>query len=84
MASSDDAALSFARDIRPLFTDLDVEHMQRAGIDLSSREEVAHHADAIYDTVTTGSMPPPNSGEPRWTPAMCERFKQWQTQGCPA
>ncbi|HTU70171.1 MAG TPA: hypothetical protein VMF11_07595 [Candidatus Baltobacteraceae bacterium] len=73
--------LSFAKDIRPLFTDMDVAHMKNAGIDLSSAESVKAHADAIYATVSQGTMPPPSSGEARWSPEMCERFKQWHAQG---
>ncbi|MGB8964536.1 MAG: hypothetical protein WCB99_02735 [Candidatus Cybelea sp.] len=80
---SDQPALSFAKDIRPMFTDTDVAHMQPAGIDLSSKDDVTANADAIYTTVSGGSMPPPSSGEERWSPEMCARFKQWQTQGCP-
>jgi hypothetical protein len=80
---SDQPALSFAKDIRTLFTDLDVEHMRLAGIDLSSRDDVTLHAEAIFGTVSSGSMPPRDSGESRWTAEMCERFKQWQAQGCP-
>jgi hypothetical protein len=76
--------LSFATDIRPMFTDLDVAHMKVAGIDLSDRNQVMAHADAIYQTVTTGTMPPPSSGETRWTPEMCDRFKRWQAADCPA
>jgi hypothetical protein len=76
--------LSFATDIRPMFTDLDVAHMKVAGIDLSDRNEVMAHADAIYQTVSTGTMPPPSSGETRWTPEMCDRFKRWQAADCPA
>lgn len=76
--------LSFDKDIRPMFTDMDVEHMNQFGIDLSSRDDVETAADSIYTTVTEGTMPPRNSGEPRWTPEMCERFKQWRDQGCPA
>jgi hypothetical protein len=76
--------LSFATDIRPMFTDLDVAHMKVAGIDLSDRNEVMAHADAIYQTVSTGTMPPPSSGEARWTPEMCDRFKRWQAADCPA
>lgn len=66
-----------------MFTDLDVEHMQSAGIDLSSHAEVTAKADAIYATVSDGTMPPPNTGEPRWTDAMCEMFQRWQAAGCP-
>jgi hypothetical protein len=43
--------VSFSKDIRPLFTDLDVEHMKPKGIDLSNPEDVSAHADAIYRTV---------------------------------
>jgi hypothetical protein len=75
--------LSFAGDIRPMFTDIDVAHMKNAGIDLSDKDEVMTHADAIYQTVSAGTMPPPSSGEARWTPEMCDRFKRWQDAGFP-
>jgi hypothetical protein len=78
-----DEALSFERDIRPMFTDLDVEHMKPIGIDLSDAADVKLNAEAIYATVRGGSMPPPGSGEARWSPDMCERFKKWIDQGSP-
>jgi hypothetical protein len=81
--SNTPATTSFARDIRPMFTDLDVNHMRAAGLDLSSFNEVAASADAIYQTVSDGTMPPKSSGEARWTDAMCALFKQWQADGCP-
>jgi hypothetical protein len=74
--------LSFAKDIRPMFTDIDVAHMKNAGLDLSDKDSVTKSADAIYKTVSEGTMPPPSTGE-RWTPDMCARFKEWQNQGCP-
>ena len=77
-------SLSFARDVRPMFTDMDVAHMKNAKLDLSDRDSVFQHADAIYQTVTAGTMPPPSSGEPRWTPEMCATFKAWKEQGGPA
>jgi hypothetical protein len=76
-------ALSFAKDIRPMFTDIDVEHMQNYGMDLSSRDDVAKHATAIYAAVSAGTMPPPGWDEPRWTAEMCAAFKAWQDGGCP-
>jgi hypothetical protein len=78
-----DAPLSFERDIRPMFTAMDVDHMKKAGLDLSNRDDVAASAERIYHTVSTGSMPPSSSGEARWTPEMCAKFKDWQSQGCP-
>lgn len=75
--------ISFAKDIRPMFTEMDVAHMKRAGMDLSNRDDVAKHATAIYKTVSEGIMPPPDAGESRWTTEMCERFKEWLSAGCP-
>lgn len=72
--------LSFARDIRPMFTDMDVAHMKKS-MDLSNRDSVFQHAAAIYESVASGHMPPPSSGEPRWTAEMCAQFKLWQDQG---
>jgi hypothetical protein len=66
-----------------MFTDLDIAHMQPFGIDLSSRDDVETHADAIYREVSGGTMPPTASGEPQWSDEMCERFDKWQTQGYP-
>jgi hypothetical protein len=80
---NDSGRLSFATNIRPLFTSTDVDHMQAFGIDLSNRDSVAEHADAILGTVTSGAMPPASSGEARWTDEMCATFKQWRDQGCP-
>jgi tyrosinase len=82
MNVADQGKLSFAKDIRPLFTDTDVAHMKPAGMDLSNRDDVQLHADAIYRAVSDGAMPPPGSGK-TWTADMCERFKRWQNEGCP-
>ena len=78
---SNSESLSFARDIRPLFTDVDVAHMRPIGIDLSDRASVAEHANAILETVTAGTMPPPGTSQ-RWTGEMCETFKRWRDEGC--
>lgn len=78
---TNDDKLDFQNAIRPMFTDMDVDHMEPFGIDLSSEASVKEHAAAIYATVSEGSMPPPASGEARWTPEMCDRFKAWMEQG---
>jgi len=70
--------LSFATDIRPLFTDIDVAHMM-SHFDLSSYDDVKENADAIYGSVKGGTMPP---GSP-WTEEACATFKAWQDQDCP-
>jgi hypothetical protein len=77
------STLSFAKDIRPMFTQTDVDHMI-AFMDLSDRGSVFENADAIHGAVSSGTMPPRSSGEPAWTPEMCATFKRWQDQGGPA
>lgn len=77
-----DTALSFTTDIRPLFTDTDVNHMQRLGMDLSSHDDVVKHAANILAAVTSGAMPPPANGGVRWTKEMCDTFKRWMDAGC--
>jgi len=71
-------ALSFAKDIRPLFRDdLDVEAMKSFGLDLSVYEDVKTQADAILARLEDGSMP---CDEP-WPQAQIDRFKQWMQDG---
>jgi hypothetical protein len=81
MASN--APPSFAKDIAPMFTAMDVDHMKMA-FDLSNRDSVWQHAEPIYTSVSHGTMPPPSSGEPRWTEAMCARLRAWIDAGGPA
>jgi hypothetical protein len=45
------SSLSFARDTRPLFTDVDVAHVKHA-MDLSNRDSFFEHAEAICSAVT--------------------------------
>jgi hypothetical protein len=80
--------LSFAADIRPLFTDLDVRRMMFA-FDLSSYDDVKANASAIFDRLSGigGAVmpPPPNlGGDGPWPPANIDKFKQWMDQGFPA
>jgi len=73
---------SFARDIRPLFTQEDVDHMLDVNpdLDLSSYESVKANADDIYNVLSTGEMPP---GDP-WPKEQVDKFKQWIDEGYPA
>jgi len=71
-------ALSFAKDIRPLFRDdLDVEAMKPFGLDLSSYDEVRAQAGNIVARLEDGSMP----CDEVWPQAQIERFKQWMSEG---
>jgi hypothetical protein len=71
-------ALSFAKDIRPLFRDTpDVDSMKNYGLDLSSYTDVKAHAAAIYATLADGSMP----CDGPWPSERIAMFKSWMDEG---
>jgi hypothetical protein len=77
-------AVSFAKDIRPLFTDTDIAHMNRRGVrldDFGYMHDLAH-AQQVLDRVDDGGMPPPSSGEPAWSPEKVRIFRDWIAAGC--
>jgi hypothetical protein len=67
---------SFARDIRPLFRDKDVEEMKFA-FDLSNYEDVKTNATAIYERLAEGTMP----CDEAWSAAHITLFLQWIDEG---
>ncbi len=70
-------ALSFARDIRPMFRDIDVDTMQNYGLDLSSHAEVKNKAQAIYTTLAEGTMPCDGA----WLKDRVATLKRWMDEG---
>ncbi len=71
-------ALSFAKDIRPLFRDSpDVETMKDFGLDLSSYNDVKAQAEEIYARVLDGSMP---CDDP-WPKDRVAVFREWMEGG---
>jgi hypothetical protein len=76
---------SFAADIRPLFTDRDIQGMKK-GFDLASYDEVEAHASAIYDRIRGigGAVmpPPPPLGEGPWPQSRIDLFAKWLADGC--
>ena len=78
-------ALSYAKDIKPMFTALDQDHMlnEQGMFDLWDYKAVKDNAAAILRAVKSGRMPPPED-EARWTPEMVQKFDDWIKQGYPA
>ena len=70
-------SLSFAQDIRPMFTDEDVDNMIGFGFDLSRFEDVIANAELIYSRVDDKTMPP---GDP-WSDEDIARLRQWIDEG---
>lgn len=75
-------ALSFAKDIRPLFTKDDVECMAPYGVMLDDPGwmRVPANAQSVYESVANGSMPP----DAPWAEERVKLFKTWMDEGCPA
>ena len=77
---------SFQTDIRPLFTERDIQGMIK-GFNLASYDEVKAHAAAIYDRIRGigGAVmpPPPPRGEGPWPQSRIELFAKWIADGCP-
>ena len=75
---------SFQADIRPLFTQRDIEGMKK-GFNLESYDEVKKHAAANYDRIRGigGALmpPPPPRGEGPWPQARIELFAKWMADG---
>jgi hypothetical protein len=75
--------VTWTKDIKKMFTPLDIEHMAGLNVDLSSYRSVKIWASKIYERVQDGSMPPPGSGEQPWTTDMINTFGCWIQQGKP-
>lgn len=76
-------AASFAQDIRPLFTDMDIAHMRSLGVSLDDFGYMSDptHAENVLEKVSTGAMPPRGSGEPSWSPENVQLFRDWIAAG---
>jgi hypothetical protein len=72
-------AVSFSRDIRPLFTAMDIEHMRQAGVALDDITYMSdpNHAERVHQKLSSKQMPPPYSGESAWPDAKIQLFRDW-------
>ena len=77
---------SFKTDIRPLFTERDIEGMSKA-FNLASYQDVKARSAAIYDRIRGvggAVMPPlPPRGEGQWPQSNINLFARWIADGCP-
>jgi hypothetical protein len=73
------SSTSFQRDILPLFTQMDIEHMAEQGVTLNDYSYMSNPTNAaeVYQQVSQGFMPPPGSGEDRWSSDKVALFQSW-------
>ena len=76
---TDGSALSFARDIKPMFRDKDRDSMLKA-FDLFDYADVAKHADAVAGALRSGKMPCDGA----WPASQVDKVQQWIDAGKPA
>ena len=73
-----ETALSFERDVKPLFRERDRGTMlEVAQFDLWSREDVAEHSQAILARLEDGSMP----CDQAWPADQVDVFRRWVANG---
>jgi hypothetical protein len=75
--------VSFDADILPLFTSMDVDHMGHVGLALDDYSAMSQASIAanVYEQVSTGGMPPSDSGEQPWSEDKVQLFKAWMDGG---
>jgi hypothetical protein len=75
---------SLKADIRPLFSDQDINAMSKA-FNLASYDDVKTHAAVIYDRIrgVGGAVmpPPPPRGEGPWPQFRIDLFAKWMSDG---
>jgi truncated hemoglobin YjbI len=74
-----DEPISFEQHVKPLFREVDRQSM-RFAFDLWSYDDVAAHADAIFDRLQEGTMPCDGA----WSVERVELFERWRESGRPA
>jgi hypothetical protein len=84
--STNDAGVSFARDVKPLFREIDIQHMKpsRRFLDdytyMSDPKNDHENARLVYESLigTPPKMPP---GGPYWTQQQLELYVSWMQGG---
>lgn len=76
--------VSFAKDILPMFRQIDIEHMKKYAVRLDDYAYMSDsannhsHAQSVEDTLVKKSMPP---GGPFWSDRQLALYKQWRIDG---
>jgi hypothetical protein len=76
-------AVSFAQDIRPLFTEMDIAHMRNLGVLPDNFDQLRNpsHAQNVLNNVSTGAMTASRNGAPSWSSESVQLFRDWIAAG---
>lgn len=77
------ATVSFARDIRPLFRPVDIQHMKPMGILLDDFKYMSNtdNAQSVYDSLTSEAEPRMPMNGPYWSQDKLDLFQKWMKGG---
>jgi hypothetical protein len=77
------SALSFERDIRPLFRPVDIDHMSGMDVLLDDYAYMsnAQNAQAVYEYLSGTKQPRMPPGGPFWSDEHLSLFARWMEQG---
>ncbi len=77
------ATVSFARDIRPLFRPVDIQHMKPMGILLDDFKYMSNtdNAQSVYDSLTREAEPRMPMNGPYWSQDKLDLFQKWMKGG---
>ena len=76
--------VSFSNDIKPMFREVDIEHMKVHGVNLDDYQYMSDatnnyaNARAVRDSLAGRTMPP---GSPFWTAEQLSLYDEWTTAG---
>ena len=76
--------VSFSKDVKPMFREVDIKHMNVHGVHLDDFQYMSDPANnyanarAVQDTLVDQTMPP---GGPFWTAEQLSLFDKWRTDG---
>ena len=80
-----DTSVSFERDIRPLFREIDIDHMGPMGVTLDSYDYMSDpsNAQSVYEYLTGDQEPRMPIGGPYWSQEQLELYSRWLEAGRP-
>jgi len=80
-----DTSVSFERDIKPLFRQIDLDHMAPMGVALDDYEYMsdASNAKSVYEFLTGDQEPRMPIGGPYWSQEQLELYSRWLEAGRP-
>ena len=76
--------VSFAKDILPMFRQIDIDHMKKYAVSLDNYTYMSDpandhgNAQSVENTLVNKSMPP---GGPFWSDQQLALYRQWRVDG---